>query len=102
MTELVAILVVGLGAYFSRATLILVLADRSLPDAALVTLEFVAPAVLSALVVALLIDSNGQVAVGVPELTALTVAGAVTHRTKNHLSALIVGMAVYWLTRAAM
>jgi branched-subunit amino acid transport protein len=97
MTALLSILAVGLGTYLSRAIMILSLADRKLPDGVVVALRFVAPAVLSALVVALLIDAEGQVAIGVPELSAFLLAGGVAYKTKNHVYTLIVGMTVYWL-----
>ena len=100
MTFLAAVLIVGAGTYFSRAFFIIALADRKLPDLVLVAIQFVAPAVLSALVVALLIDSEGNVAIGVPELSAFVAGGAVAYRTKNHIWTLIAGMATYWVVRA--
>jgi branched-subunit amino acid transport protein len=100
MIELIAVVIVGAGTYFSRAVFILALADRKLPDPVLVSLRFVAPAVLSALVVALLIDADGNVAIGLPELSAFVGGGAVAYKTKNHILTLIVGMGVFWLVRA--
>lgn len=101
MRELFAILAVGLGTYLTRAVLILSLADRTLPDVVLATLRYVAPAVLASLVVAMLIDANGEIAIGVAELGAFVLAGVVAHRTRNHVFTLMVGMAVYWLVRAS-
>ena len=100
MSFLIAVLIVGVGTYFSRAFFIVALADRKLPDVVLVAIQFVAPAVLSALVVALLIDSEGNVAIGAPELSAFAVGGVVAYRTKNHIWTLIAGMATYWVVRA--
>jgi branched-subunit amino acid transport protein len=100
MTFLIAVLIVGVGTYFSRAFFIVALADRKLSDVVLVAIQFVAPAVLSALVVALLIDSEGNVAIGVPEMSAFAVGGVVAYRTKNHIWTLIAGMATYWVVRA--
>lgn len=100
MTDLLAIAVVGVGTYLSRAIFILALADKKIPDPVLVALQFVAPAVLGALIVALLIDSDGNVSIGIPEISALTVGGAVAYKTRNHIFTLIAGMGVFWLVRA--
>ena len=100
MIFLMAVLVVGVGTYISRSFFIVALADRKLPDVMLVPLQFVAPAVLSALVVSLLTDSDGNVAIGIPELGAFAVAGFVAYRSKNHIWTLISGLAAYWVLRA--
>jgi len=100
MVDLAAIAVVGLGTYISRALFIVALAKKRIPEAVLVALQFVAPAVMAALIVALLTDSAGNVAIGIPEVTAFVVGGAVAYRTKNHVWTLFAGMAVYWLVRA--
>ncbi|MFZ0014636.1 MAG: AzlD domain-containing protein [Acidimicrobiia bacterium] len=101
MTTFLATVVVGVGTYLSRAIFILALARRTIPDRVLEALQFVAPAVLSALVVALLIDGEGgSVAIGIPEVTALAAGGLVTYKTRNHILTLVVGMSVYWVVRA--
>ena len=99
MTELVAVLVVGLGTYASRAVFIIALANREIPPVVLQSLQYVAPAVLSALIVALLIDGDGNVALGLPETVGLAAGGAVAFKTRNHILTLIVGMTVYWVVR---
>lgn len=99
MIEVVAVLIVGVGTYFSRAVFIVALAGRRIPDAVLVALQFVAPAVLSALVVALLIDDDGGVAIGIPEIAAFTVGAGVAYKTRNHIFTLAAGMGVFWLVR---
>lgn len=100
MSALVAMIVVGLGTYFSRAVFILALANKKIPDSVLVALQFVAPAVLSALVVALLINDDGTVAIGLPELSAFAVGAAIAYRTHNHIYTLVAGMGVFWVVRA--
>lgn len=100
MNAFLATVVVGLGTYLSRSIFILALAKRRIPDSVLVVLQFVAPAVLGALIVALLIDGDGSVAIGIPEIAALAVGGAVTYKTRNHILTLLIGMGVYWITRA--
>lgn len=102
MSTFIATLVAGAGTYLSRSVFVLALARRRIPDAVLVTLQFVAPAVLGALVVTLLIDESGSVAIGIPEVTALAVGGAVTYKTRNHILTLAVGMTVYWVMRALL
>lgn len=100
MSALVATLIVGLGTYLSRAIFILALANRRIPESVLVPLQFVAPAVLSALVVALLIDHDGSVAIGVPELAAFAAGAVVAWRTRNHVYTLVAGMGVFWVVGA--
>lgn len=100
MTAFLATVIVGVGTYLSRSIFILALARRRIPDSVLVALQFVAPAVLGALIVALLIDESGAVAVGVPEVAALAVGALVTYKTRNHILTLVLGMSVFWLLRA--
>jgi branched-subunit amino acid transport protein len=100
VTTFLATLVAGVGTYASRSIFILALAKKRIPDAVLVTLQFVAPAVLAALIVTLLIDDSGSVAIGIPEASALAVGGLVTYKTRNHILTLVVGMTVYWVLRA--
>lgn len=102
MSSFFAFVIVGIGTYLSRAVFILALANRKIPEAVLLALQFVAPAVLSALVVALLITDDGSVAIGVPELSAFAVGAAVAHRTHNHIYTLIAGMGIFWLVRAVI
>ena len=100
MTGLLAAFIVGVGTYLSRSIFILSLARRQIPEPVLVALHFVAPAVLASLVVAVLIRDDGSVAIGVPELAALVTAGVVANRSRSHILTLVVGMGVYWITRA--
>lgn len=102
MSALLAIVVVGLGTYVSRAVFILALANRKIPDSVMMPLQFVAPAVLAALVVALLINDDGSVAIGVPELAAFAVGAAVAYFSRNQIYTLIAGMGVFWIIRALM
>lgn len=100
MTVFLVMVAVGVGTYLSRSIFILALARRRIPDAVLVALQFVAPAVLAALVVALLIDEEGGVAVGVPEIAAFLAGGLAAYRTRNHIVTLVAGMGVFWMVRA--
>ena len=77
MSILTAILVTGLGTYFSRAVFILAFANRRLPPTLVRALEYVAPSVLGALVMTLLLGPDGTTKVGTAELVALLVAALV-------------------------
>lgn len=100
MTTFLATLVVGIGTYLSRAIFIIALAKKRIPDGVLLALQFVAPAVLASLVIALLIDDNGAVALGTPELAGLVIGGGVAFKTRNHILTLLAGMAAFWLVGA--
>lgn len=99
MSILLAIVVVGIGTYISRAVFILAFANKPIPESVITPLQFVAPAVLAALVVALLIDETGSVAIGVPEAMALTAGAVVAWISRNHVYTLFVGMGVFWIIR---
>ena len=100
MVEFLAIVMVGIGTYSSRSLFIVALARRRIPEPLLIALQFVAPSVLAALIVSLLTDGQGNVAIGVPEVSAFVLGGAVAFKTKNHILTLVVGMGIYWLVRA--
>ena len=102
MSDFLAIVAVGLGTYASRALFIVALANRTIPAPVLQALQYVAPAVLASLIVALLIDAEGGVAIGASELAALAVGGGVAYRTRSHILTLIVGMGVFWVVRALL
>ncbi len=99
MTAFLAILAVGIGTYLSRSIFIIALADRTIPDRVVRALEFVGPAVLSALVVALMIDDSGTVAIGVPEAAALVAGGLAGWKWRNLIYVVAAGMAVFWTMR---
>jgi branched-subunit amino acid transport protein len=96
----IATFVVGIGTYLSRAIFILALAKRRIPEGVLLALQFVAPAVLASLIIALLIDDTGSVSLGIPELVALVVGGGVAFKTRNHIYTLLAGMTVFWVVGA--
>ena len=100
MSALIAAVVVGLGTYLSRAIFIVALAKKSIPPAVVAALQFVAPAVLAALVITFLIDADGSVAIGAPELAGLAFGGLTAYKTRNHMVTLVVGMTAFWVVRA--
>jgi branched-subunit amino acid transport protein len=97
VSDLAAIFVVGIGTYISRALFIVSLSGRKIPGGVLVALQFVAPAVLAALIVALLTDSSGNVDIGPPEISGLAVGAVVAFKTRSHVWTLVAGMAAFWL-----
>lgn len=96
MTSFLAIVALGIGTYFSRAVFIVSIGRRRMPPNVQLALSYVAPAVLGALIVTLLARPDGEVAIGVPELSAFVAAGAVAFKTRNHVYTLIVGMGTFW------
>ena len=97
MSQFFAIVLAGLGTYGMRALFIVILADRAFPPLAMRALEYVAPAVMGALVVSMLTTANGEVSLGAAELGGLICAAVVAARTRNHIVALLAAMAVFWL-----
>ena len=100
MNTVLAIVAAGLGTYFSRASFILVMANRQIPPNVLLALQYVAPSVLGALIMTMLLGPEGDTTVGLAEIAALAVAGAVAWKTKHAIYTLIAGMLVYWLVGA--
>lgn len=100
MSALLAIVVVGVGTYASRAVFIVGLAKRSIPPSVVRALEQVGPATLAALIVAMM-TSDGQVQAGLPEAGGLAAAALVALRWRNLITILVAGMAAYWLLRLA-
>lgn len=96
MNALWAILVAGLGTYFSRAVFILALANRRIPAPVRRAMEYVGPSVMAALVVTMLVTPEGELAAGLPEGAALAVAALLAWKTRNHLLTLTIAMAVFW------
>ncbi|BFM09774.1 AzlD domain-containing protein [Halioxenophilus aromaticivorans] len=102
MTIFLAIVVVGLGTYASRAVFILLFANRKIPHTLQSALQYVAPATLSALIVTVLVDDNGQFAVGLAEMTGLGLGALVAYFTRNHLYTLVVAMGSFLTLNALL
>jgi len=100
VSSFLATVVVGVGTYVFRAVFIVALAKRQIPEVVLVALKYVGPAVLGALIVALLTNPEGNVQIGVPEVAAFVAGGFVAFRTRSHIWTLVAGMAVFWVVRA--
>lgn len=102
MTVVIAIVLAGIGIYLSRAIFIVALARRRFPPLAMRTLDYVAPAVLGALVVSMLTTAEGVVEIGIPELGGLITAVLVAWRTRSHIYTLFAAMVVLWLLYAVV
>ena len=97
MSTFLAILATGIGTYFSRSAFILVLANRQIPPNVMLALQYVAPSVLGALIMTMLVGPDGSTAVGAAELAALAAAGVVAWKSRNAIYTLVVGMLAFWL-----
>jgi branched-subunit amino acid transport protein len=98
MSAALAILITGIGTYFSRAVFVLALAQVRFPPLALRALEYVAPSVMGALIVTLLTSPRGEVLIGPPELVGLFVAALTARITRNHVLTLVLSMGAFWIT----
>jgi len=81
-----------LGTYLARSSLVLLLADRTLPVGIERALSNVGPAVLAALTVNLAVGSDGLGSVELAEAAAIVVAAAVTVLRKNLIWTFVAGM----------
>lgn len=100
MGDLAAVVIVGVGTYVMRAVFIVALAKKRIPETVLIALRYVGSAVLAALVVTLLTDADGNVAIGLPEVAGFLAGGAVAFRTRSQIWTLLAGMVVFWVVRA--
>ncbi len=100
MSAFLIILAVGIGTYVTRSIFIVALANRRIPPLVMKALEFVAPAVLAALVVSLVLRPDGSFDVGAPELAGFVAGGAAIYVKRNFLLAAILGMSAFWIVRA--
>ncbi|HEU4915646.1 MAG TPA: AzlD domain-containing protein [Acidimicrobiia bacterium] len=100
MGDLAAVVLVGAGTYLMRALFILALAKKRIPETVLIPLRYIGSAVLAALIVALLTDSDGKVSIGVPEVSGFLAGGVVAYRTRSQVWTLVAGMVVYWVVRS--
>lgn len=94
------ILVVGLSTYLFRSGVILFIGDKPLPHRFVRTLQSVAPAVLSALVVTQLAGSEGLDGIDLSEIAGVVAGGLTARLAKNLIAGLAVGMAVFYVLEA--
>ena len=82
----------SLGTYFARSSLVLLLADRTLPVGVERALTNVGPAVLAALTVNLAVGDDGLGGVEFAEAAAIVVAAAVAVWRRNLIWTFVGGM----------
>lgn len=99
-TALVVVIVCGVITYTCRSSLILTLADRTLPPMIERALQNVGPAVLAALTVNLAVGSDGVGSVEVAEVAALAVASAIALWRSNLIWTFVGGMTTLWVVGA--
>jgi branched-subunit amino acid transport protein len=97
MTALIVFALAGVGVYLARASFIVLVGERALPDWAERLLRNVGPAVLAALITSLLLtDGITSFATDPAQIVAVLVAIGIAVRTKSFVWTFVVGMAVYW------
>ena len=99
-SSMLLLAVAGLGTYFARSGLILLLADRALPLSVERALQFVGPAVLAALTVNLAVGTEGVGSMEFAEAAAIIIASAVAVWRRNLIFTFVAGMAALWILGA--
>jgi branched-subunit amino acid transport protein len=103
MNAWIVILAVGAGTYLFRASMFVVLGQRSLPAWTTTPMGLVAPAAVAALVASLLFTSGGQIeAVPAAEIAAVAVGFLAVRRSGNVMHAFVAGMPVVWILDAVL
>lgn len=101
MTAFLVFLFAGIGVYLARASFIVLVGDRVLPDWAERLLRNVGPAVLAALTTSLLLtDGVVEFVTDPAEVIAVVVAIPVALRTRNFAWTFAAGMIVFWIVRS--
>ena len=97
MTAFVVFALAGLGVYLARASFIVLVGNRVLPDWAERLLGSVGPAVLASLITSLLLtDGIEEFATDPAQVGAVLVAIPVALKTKSFVWTFVAGMVVYW------
>lgn len=100
MSFTVQMLLVALGTYVMRASVILIAAGRHIPERVQSTLRLIPAAVLPALVANALVFDGGEVRPFGPWYVALALATVVAVRTRSVGWTLGVGMVAVWALSA--
>ena len=101
MSTWLVLLGVAAGTYAMRASMFVLLGDRSLPAWTTRPMALVAPAAVTALVTSMLFAAGGGRAT-LPELAAISTGFVAARRSGNVMHAFYAGMPVYWLLTAAL
>lgn len=101
-TAWLAVALVGLGTWASRASLILLLGRLQLPVRVERSFRYVAPSVMAALSVPAFVAPDGVPAFSPAHLLAALAAGLVAWRFASFLGTLVAGLATYALVSAVL
>lgn len=105
MTDIAIIVTIGVGTYLLRLSFIGILGSRTMPDWAMVPLQYVAPAVLAALVAPAVLMRDNSIdlsPVTNPRALAALIALLIAWKTKSVAAVIVAGMAVVWLLQALL
>jgi len=99
MSLWLTILLAGLATYVIRLSFIQLFANREIPPFVLRALQFVPPAVLTAIIAPELFLQEGSLSLSLANgrLVAGLIAILVAWRTKNVVLTILVGMAAMWI-----
>ena len=97
-------IICGLATFDIRATFIILVGQREIPELLRRALHFIPPAVLTAIILPELVLPRGSLDLSLtnPNLLAGIVAVLVAWRTRSVLLTIVVGMAVFWLMQAVL
>jgi branched-subunit amino acid transport protein len=102
VTAWIVIVSIGVGTYALRASMFVILGDRSLPRWTDAPLALVAPAAIAALVASMTLTRGGHPeAAPIAELVAVAGAFITTRRTGNVMHAIVVGLPIFWVATLA-
>ena len=98
MSFWLVMIISGLATFAIRATFIILIGQREIPQQLRRALYFIPPAVLTAIILPELVLPKGQLNLSLanPNLLAGIVAVLVAWRTRSVLLTIVVGMAVFW------
>ena len=102
MSDFGLVLVLAGATYMIRASLVVLLADVTIPDQVQQALRLVAPAVLAGLVAQTLVVDGAEGAAIAPWYVALVIAAIIAWRTRSVAWTLIVGMGAVWALEAIL
>ncbi len=103
MMNVAIVFIIGIGTYLIRLSFVAAVGRKTVPEWAMVPLQFVAPAVLAALVAPAVLLQNGRFDLAPstnPRALAALIAILVAWKTKNTALVIIVGMSIVWFLQA--
>jgi branched-subunit amino acid transport protein len=102
MSNLLVVVAIGIGTYLSRLSFIGALGDRRMPDTLSRALQYIAPAVLAALVLPAIVRPEGVVdlTAGNLRLFAGAAAAGVAWWTRNVALTTAAGLGTLWILQA--